>query len=276
MEVRYSVNPKDVKRFTTDELRDEFLIQGLFQTEIQLVYSHVDRMIQGSVAPTSPRELKVKVGENMGVSYFLERRELGVINIGGSGKVSVDGTVYDLARTDGLYVGMGAKKVVFSSDDTTNPAKFYFNSAPAHKTYPTVKIERGSIAPRHLGSIETSNERNLYQYIIPGRVESCQMVMGMTALEPGNMWNSMPCHTHERRMEVYMYFDLPETDVVMHYMGQPQETRHVVMHNEEAIISPSWSIHSGVGTHNYTFIWGMVGENQEFDDMDNIKIPDLR
>lgn len=276
MEVRYSVNPKDVKRFTTDELRDEFLIQGLFQTEIQLVYSHVDRMIQGSVAPTSPRELKVKVGENMGVSYFLERRELGVINIGGSGKVSVDGTVYDLARTDGLYVGMGAKKVVFSSDDTTNPAKFYFNSAPAHKTYPTVKIERSSIAPRHLGSIETSNERNLYQYIIPGRVESCQLVMGMTALEPGNMWNSMPCHTHERRMEVYMYFDLPETDVVMHYMGQPQETRHVVMHNEEAIISPSWSIHSGVGTHNYTFIWGMVGENQEFDDMDNIKIPDLR
>jgi len=276
MEVRYSVNPNDVKRFTTNELRDEFLIQGLFQTDIQMVYSHVDRMIQGSVAPTSPRELKVKAGENMGVSYFLERRELGVINIGGSGKVEVDGTVYDLARTDGLYVGMGTKKVIFSSDDAKNPAKFYFNSAPAHKTYPTVKIERSSITPRHLGSIETSNERNLYQYIIPGRVESCQLVMGMTALEPGNMWNSMPCHTHERRMEVYMYFDLPETDVVMHYMGQPQETRHVVMHNEEAIISPSWSIHSGVGTHNYTFIWGMVGENQEFDDMDNIKIPDLR
>jgi 4-deoxy-L-threo-5-hexosulose-uronate ketol-isomerase len=275
MEVRHAIHPNDVKRYTTEELRENFLIQDLFKhDEIKMVYSHVDRMIAGSVCPIKAQELKVEAG--MGVEFFLERREIGIINIAGSGKVEVDGKVYELNTTDGLYIGMGARKIVFSSDSADHPAKFYFNSAPAHATYPTKKIERKAITPRHLGSQENSNERNIYQYIVPGGVESCQLVMGMTALEPGNMWNSMPCHTHERRAEIYLYFDLPKENVVMHYMGEPTQTRHIVMHNEEAVISPSWSIHSGVATHNYTFIWGMAGENQVFDDMDAVKMEDLR
>lgn len=275
MEFRHSIHPEDVKRYTTEELRKNFLIQDLFKTnEFTMVYTHVDRMIAGGIVPTVPQELVV--GEGMGVSYFLERREMGVINIGGKGSVEIDGTVYDLERTDGLYIGMGSKKIVFKSADAKNPAKFYLNSSPAHKTYPTVKIERSSITPVHLGAIDSSNDRKIYKYILPGKVESCQLVMGMTVLEPGNMWNSMPCHTHERRMEVYLYFDLPEEHVVFHYMGEPNQTRHIAMHNEEAVISPSWSIHAGVGTHNYTFIWGMAGENQEFDDMDAVAMKDMR
>ena len=275
MEVRYSGHPEDVKRYTTEELRKEFLIQDLFQVNVcKMVYSHVDRMITGGVVPVAPQ--KLEAGKGLGVDYFLERRELGVINIGGAGKVTVDGTEYALQFTDGLYVGMGAKDVVFSSDDAKNPAKFYFTSSPAHKTYPTVKIERKDIVPNHLGSLTNSNDRNIYKYIHPQGVQSCQLVMGMTALEPGSMWNSMPCHTHERRMEVYLYFQVPEDAVVFHFMGQPTETRHVVMHNEEAIISPSWSIHSGVATHNYTFIWAMAGENQTFDDMDGVAMQDIR
>lgn len=275
MEVRYSGHPEDVKRYTTEELRKEFLIQDLFQVNVcKMVYSHVDRMITGGVVPVAPQ--KLEAGKGLGVDYFLERRELGVINIGGAGTVTVDGTEYALQFTDGLYVGMGAKDVVFSSDDAKNPAKFYFTSSPAHKTYPTVKIERKDIVPNHLGALTNSNDRNIYKYIHPQGVQSCQLVMGMTALEPGNMWNSMPCHTHERRMEVYLYFQVPEDAVVFHFMGQPTETRHVVMHNEEAIISPSWSIHSGVATHNYTFIWAMAGENQTFDDMDGVAMQDIR
>lgn len=275
MEVRYSSHPEDVKRYTTEELRKEFLIQDLFQVNVcKMVYSHVDRMITGGIVPVAPQ--KLEAGKGLGVDYFLERRELGVINIGGAGKVTVDGTEYALQFTDGLYVGMGAKDVVFSSDDAKNPAKFYFTSSPAHKTYPTVKIERKDIVPNHLGALTNSNDRNIYKYIHPQGVQSCQLVMGMTALEPGNMWNSMPCHTHERRMEVYLYFQVPEDAVVFHFMGQPTETRHVVMHNEEAIISPSWSIHSGVATHNYTFIWAMAGENQTFDDMDGVAMQDIR
>ena len=275
MEVRYSGHPEDVKRYTTEELRQEFLIQELFQVNVcKMVYSHVDRMITGGVIPVAPQ--KLEAGKGLGVDYFLERRELGVINIGGAGKVTVDGTEYALQFTDGLYVGMGAKDVVFTSDDAQNPAKFYFTSSPAHKTYPTVKIERKDIVPNHLGSLTNSNDRKIYKYIHPQGVQSCQLVMGMTALEPGSMWNSMPCHTHERRMEVYLYFKVPEDAVVFHFMGQPTETRHVVMHNEEAIISPSWSIHSGVATHNYTFIWAMAGENQTFDDMDGVAMQDIR
>ncbi|MDU2064327.1 MAG: 5-dehydro-4-deoxy-D-glucuronate isomerase [Sporomusaceae bacterium] len=275
MEVRHSVHPEDVKRYTTEELRERFLIQDLFkQDEMTMIYSHVDRMITGGLCPAKPIELTVQ--GNMGVDYFLERREMGIINIGPAGQVEVDGTVYELATTDGLYIGKGVKKVVFSSKDSKSPAKFYFNSAPAHATYPTVKIERSQITPNHLGSLESSNERNIYKYIHPLGVQSCQLVMGMTALEPGNMWNSMPCHTHERRMEVYLYFNLPEDSVVFHYMGEGTQTRHIVMKNEEAVISPSWSIHSGVGTHNYTFIWGMAGENQTFDDMDGIAMIDMR
>ncbi|MEN6413072.1 MAG: 5-dehydro-4-deoxy-D-glucuronate isomerase [Veillonellales bacterium] len=275
MEVRHTVHPQDVKRYTTEELRERFLIQGLFAPdEVKLVYSHVDRMITGSACPVKPLALEVEQG--MGVDYFLERRELGIINIGGAGTVMVDGRAYALNPTDGLYVGMGAKEILFSSSNAAAPAKFYFNSSPAHASYLTVKIERSRITPRHLGSITESNERNIYQYIVPGKVESCQLVMGMTVLEPGNMWNTMPCHTHDRRMEVYLYFNVPKDAVVFHYMGEPEETRHIVMRNEEAVISPSWSIHAGGGTHNYTFIWGMAGENQTFDDMDQVAMQDLK
>jgi 5-keto 4-deoxyuronate isomerase len=276
MDIRYSGHPNDVKHYTTEQLRKEFHIPNVFQPgKITMVYSHVDRMMSGGAMPLA--SLTLEAGSNMGVTYFLERREMGIINIGsGAGLVETDDGTYELLSTDGLYVGRGNKKVVFSSKDSQNPAKFYWNSAPAHRTCPTAKVERKNIEPRHLGSIEESNERKLYQYFIPGRVETCQLEMGLTALEPGNMWNSMPPHTHERRMEVYFYFNLPEGHTVMHFMGEPQETRHIIMHNEEAVISPSWSIHCGVGTHNYTFIWGMCGENQDFDDMDNIERPDLR
>lgn len=274
MEVRYSAHPDDVKKYTTRELRKHFLIQNLFQSNtVTMVYSHVDRMITGGVIPVQEVQLEAEAG--MGVDYFLERRELGMINIGGAGIVTVDGTQYPLNPTDGLYIGQGAKKIIFSSVDAGHPGKFYFNSAPAHKSYPTVKIERRTIEPNHLGSISSSNERNIYKYIHLQGVKSCQLVMGMTALEPGNMWNSMPCHTHNRRMEVYLYFNLPADAIIMHYMGEPTETRHIVMKNEEAVISPSWSIHAGVGTHNYTFIWGMAGENQIFDDMDQVATQDI-
>lgn len=275
MDTRHSVHPRDVKRYTTEELRNDFLIQNLFSPDqVNMVYSHVDRMITGGVCPLKPVALKVAAG--MGVDYFLERREIGIINIGGAGLVVADGKEYSLDTTDGLYIGMGTKEIAFSSVDANQPAKFYFNSAPAHMTYPTVKIKRSEIVPNHLGSIKNSNDRNIYKYIHPLGVKSCQVVMGMTVLEPGNMWNSMPCHTHDRRMEVYLYFNLPEDGVVFHYMGEPTETRHVVMRNEEAIISPSWSIHSGVGTQSYTFIWGMSGENQTFDDMDHVEMKTLK
>lgn len=275
MDVRHNVHPEDAKHYTTEELRNRFLIQELFmKNEVRMAYSHIDRMITGGVYPVEP--VALQAGAGMGVDYFLERREIGIINIGNTGSVIVDGVKYELNTTDGLYIGMGSKEVSFTSADAKQPAKFYFNSAPAHKTYPTVKIEKSKITPNHLGSINQSNERNIYKYIHPEGVKSCQVVMGMTVLEPGNMWNSMPCHTHDRRMEVYFYFNLPEDAIVFHYMGEPTETRHVVIKNEEAILSPSWSIHSGVGTHCYTFIWGMAGENQTFDDMDHVDMKTLK
>lgn len=275
MNIRHSVHPEDAKHCTTEELRNRFLIQDLFiPDKINMVYSHVDRMITGGVSPINP--VILQAGSGMGVDYFLERREMGIINIGNTGIVTIDDVKYELNTTDGLYIGMGAKEISFSSKDSSKPAKFYFNSAPAHKTYPTVKIEKSEIAPNHLGTITQSNDRNIYKYIHPEGVKSCQIVMGMTVLEPGNMWNSMPCHTHDRRMEVYLYFNLPEDGVVFHYMGEPTETRHVVMRNEEAIISPSWSIHCGVGTQSYTFIWGMAGENQTFNDMDHVAMETLK
>ncbi len=275
MENRNAVNPKDLKTYTTDRIREEFLIQGLFiPGEIKLVYSHDDRIIVGGVVPTKP--LTLVAGEELRAAYFLERRELGVINIGPAGAVTVDGVVYDLNTKDGLYVGMGAKEIVFSSKDSQNPAKFYLNSAPAHHTYPTQRIELSQAEHNLLGSQAEGNVRTINKYIHPQGVQSCQLVMGMTELEPGSNWNTMPCHTHDRRMEVYLYFNIPEEAVVFHFMGEPTETRHVVMRNEEAVISPSWSIHSGVGTRNYTFIWGMVGENQVFSDMDPVTFKDLR
>ncbi len=287
MELRTAASPKDVKYYDTTRLREEFLIEKVFyEDEIYLVYSHIDRIITGSAMPVS-KELKLEAGDELRAKYFLERREMGVINIGGAGTITIDGKVYKVAHREGMYIGMGAKDILFASDDASKPAKFYINSAPAHTTYPTVLIkpegtpEEGVVIVSdknkvELGTLEDSNHRTICKYILPGQVESCQLEMGMTHLEPGSVWNTMPSHTHDRRMEVYLYFEIPEDSFVMHFMGEPTETRHIIMHNEQAVISPSWSIHSGCGSRNYTFIWGMVGENQDFDDMDNIANKDLR
>ncbi len=275
MELRTAASPKDVKHYTTDRLREEFLISDLFtHGMIKSIYSHIDRIIVGSAVPTPM--LKLTAGEEIRAEYFLQRREMGIINIGGKGRVVVDGTAYELENKDGLYIGMGSKDIEFFSDDTNKPAKFYFNSAPAHKSYQTVLIKPENCVNVELGSLETANHRVITKYILPGQVESCQLVMGMTSLKPGSVWNTMPTHTHDRRMEVYLYFEMPEDALVFHYMGEPSETRHIVMRNEEAVISPSWSIHSGSGTRAYTFIWGMVGENQDFDDMDSVAISALK
>lgn len=286
MELRTAVSPKDAKYYTTERLREEFLIPGLFaEDEIKLVYSHVDRMVVGSATPAAGA-LMLTAGEELRAEYFLQRREMGVINIGGAGTISVDGKKYEVAFKEGMYIGMGAKEIIFESRDSKEPAKFYLNSVPAHKAFPTVLIkpegteEEGTVIIQEknkveLGSLEESNHRVICKYILPGQVESCQLVMGMTKLEPGSVWNTMPCHTHDRRMEVYLYFEMPKDGIVMHYMGEPNETRHIVMRNEEAVISPSWSIHAGCGTRAYTFIWGMAGENQEFGDMDEVSIGDL-
>ena len=286
MEIRTASSPKDVKYYDTKRLREEFLIQDVFvKDEIKLVYSHIDRIITGSATPVE-NELILTAGEELRAEYFLQRREMGVINIGGKGIITVDGKKYEVESRDGMYIGMGKKDISFASVDAENPAKFYLNSAPAHATYPTVLIKREGTADEdvviikdankvELGTLEESNHRTICKYILPGQVESCQLVMGMTNLKPGSVWNTMPCHTHDRRMEVYLYFDLPEDAFVMHYMGEPQETRHLVVRNEEAVISPSWSIHAGSGSRNYTFIWGMVGENQDFGDMDHVKNQEL-
>jgi len=275
MEIRYAVHPDDFIYYDTELIREEFLIQNLFiPGQINMVYSHNDRIIIGGL--TTVDTLSLEAGKDIKADYFLERREMGIINIGGKGSVNVDGKKYTLENQDGLYIGMGSKEILFSGLDPQNPAKFYFNSATAHYSYPTQKIAINSVEAVHLGSIAESNERTIYKYIHPEGVKSCQLVMGMTILEPGNVWNTMSCHTHERRMEVYLYFNMPENRVVFHLMGCPSETRHITVRNEEAVISPSWSIHSGVGTGNYTFIWGMVGENQAFGDMDNVEMDNLQ
>ncbi len=280
MEVRPAANPNDVKHYDTERLRHDFLIQDLFvKGEIKTIYSQIDRIIIGSATPTT-EALKLTAGDELRAAYFLERREMGVINIGGKGVITLDGVKYEMEYKDGIYIGMGTKDILFESVDASNPAKFYFNSAPAHKTYPTVFINPEKdildVNKVELGCLEDANHRTIRKYILPGQVESCQLVMGMTSLEPGSVWNTMPCHTHDRRMEVYLYMEVPEDAVVFHYMGEPTETRHIVMRNEEAVISPSWSVHCASATHAYTFIWGMVGENQAFDDMDPVAMKDLR
>lgn len=276
MEIRYSSHYEDVKKYDTLDLRRHFLIEDLFKSgEIKMVYSHIDRIIIASAVPTD-KPLLLKASKELGCDYFLERREMGVINIGADGIVTLDGIKYELNSRDGLYVGMGVKEVSFESLDADNPAKFYINSAAAHKSYPTVKIDLQKANKVKAGSDEECNKRTINQYVHPAVCQSCQLVMGMTILEPGSIWNTMPCHTHDRRMEAYLYFDMDEDSVVFHLMGTPNETRHIVIKNEQAVISPSWSIHSGVGTKNYTFIWGMVGENQTFTDMDEVKTKDLR
>ncbi len=280
MDIRYSANQRDVKRYTTQELRDEFLIQNLYQPDqVVAVYSHVDRMVTLGCMPVNETvsiDKGIDVWASFGTAYFLERREIGIFNIGAPGSIQVDGKTYPMGNKDCLYITRGAKEVLFASDSPEAPAKFYMVSAPAHCSYETRLIKLADAAKRPLGSMETSNKRVINQFIHPDVLPTCQLSMGMTVLEPGSVWNTMPAHTHERRMEIYTYFDIPEGNVVFHMMGEGQETRHIVMHNEEAVISPSWSIHAGAGTSNYTFIWAMGGENQAFDDMDNIDIPDLR
>ena len=275
MEVRYASSPEEVKRMDTQELRKAFLIQELFKPgEVKSVYSHIDRIIAGGAMPVG-KPVKLDAGDELRAEFFLQRRELGLINIGGPGKASADGKEYALRTRDGMYIGRGSRDITLSSDDPGDPAKFYFNCAPAHKEYKTVLIRPEDCQNVELGTLEESNHRVITKYILPGQVESCQLVMGMTSLKPGSVWNTMPCHTHDRRMEVYLYFGLLEDALVMHYMGQPSETRHVVMRNLQAIISPSWSIHAASGTRAYTFIWGMVGENQDFDDMDHVPMADI-
>lgn len=276
MEIRTASSPKDVMHYTTERLREEFLIQELFTAgEIKTIYSHIDRIIVGASVPVN-EPLVLTAGDEIRAAFFLERREMGVINIGGRGSITIDGTVYPLDYKDGIYIGMGAKEIVFASDNTAAPSRFYFNSAPAHRNYPTVLIRPKECVCVELGSLEESNHRVITKYILPGQVDSCQLVMGMTSLKPGSVWNTMPCHTHDRRMEVYLYFEILKNALVFHYMGEPSETRHVAVKNEEAVISPSWSIHAGCGTQAYTFIWGMVGENQTFDDMDNVLMENIK
>lgn len=272
---RYASSPEAVKQYDTQQLRNEFLIDDLMQeNEIVLTYSHYDRYIAGSAVPV--KDLTLETIDPLKAGYFLERREMGIINVGGSGSVLVDGTSYQLGFKDALYIGSGNKEVIFKSDDSTNPAKFYINSAPAHTTYPTVKVSLEQANKLQLGTMETANHRTVNQMIIGGIVTTCQLQMGMTELKPGSVWNTMPAHVHDRRMEVYFYLDIPENQAVCHFMGQPRETRHIWMNNHQAVISPPWSIHSGSGTSNYTFIWGMAGENLDYGDMDVCKITDLR
>ena len=276
MEVRCASNPKDVKYYTTERLREEFHISKLFTKDnFRMVYSHIDRIITAGVMPVL-QEMKLEAGKELAADYFLERREMGCINIGGKGVITVDGVEYEMNPRDGIYIGMGNKDITFKCVDTENPPKFYISSCPAHTSYPIVKIDITKAKKVPCGSLEDCNKRVINQYIHPAVMKSCQLSMGLTQLEPGSNWNTMPCHTHDRRMEVYMYLDMGENDAVFHMMGEANETRHIVMHNEEAVISPSWSIHSGVGTKNYSFIWAMCGENQEFDDMDHIETKDLR
>lgn len=280
MDIRYSANQRDFKRYTTEEIRGEFLIEDLYKKdEVVAVYSHVDRMVTLGCMPVEEVvsiSKGIDVWANFGTDYFLERREIGIFNIGGAGKIKADGEVFEMGYKDCLYITKGTKEVTFESNSPETPAKFYMVSAPAHTSYKTTFIPIEKAAKKPLGSMETSNKRVINQFIHPDVLKTCQLSMGMTVLEPGSVWNTMPAHTHERRMEVYMYFEVPENQVVFHMMGEGTETRHIVMQNEQAVISPSWSIHSGAGTSNYTFIWAMGGENQAFDDMDNIATTDLR
>ena len=280
MDIRYSCNQRDFKRYTTEETRKEFLIENLYKPdEVVAVYSHVDRMVTMGCMPVNeavPIDKGIDVWANFGTHYLLERREIGIFNIGGKGTITVDGTVYPLGYKDCLYITRGAKDVTFASDDKASPAKYYMVSAPVHCSYETRLLTLADANKRPLGSSATANKRTINQFIHPDVLKTCQLSMGMTSLDEGSVWNTMPCHTHERRMEIYMYFEVPKDNVVFHMMGEGSETRHIVMQNEQAVISPSWSIHAGCGTSNYTFIWAMGGENQEFDDMDNIPATELR
>lgn len=277
MEIRYASNPTDVKTYDGERLRKDFLVEDLFvEGEINMIYSHYDRLITGGAIPTA-KPLILADKETLKTEYFLERREVGIINIADAkGKVMVDGESYELNKRDCLYVGKGNKEVSFESADITNPARFYIVSALAHTNYPTKKIAIEHATPNHLGSDAQSNKRTIYQYIHENGIQSCQLMMGMTLLAPNNMWNTMPPHLHDRRMEAYLYFDMDTDSRVFHFMGKPDDTRHMIVRNEQVVLSPPWSIHSGVGTNNYTFIWAMAGENYTFADQDFLTMEDLK
>jgi 4-deoxy-L-threo-5-hexosulose-uronate ketol-isomerase len=273
---RYAASPKDVKTYDTARLRDEFLIDNLMKEDkIMLTYSHYDRFITGSAVPTKS-SLKLETIDALKSENFLDRRELGIINIGNTGTVLVDGKAYVLEHREALYVGQGNKSIEFSSASAENPALYYLNSTPAHKSFPTKKIGRDDVETVELGSPETANARTLRKYIVNSVVDVCQLQMGMTTLKSGSSWNTMPAHVHDRRMEVYFYFEVAADQAVCHFMGEPTETRHIWMGNNQAVISPAWSIHSGSGTSSYSFIWGMAGENLDYGDMDHCKINELR
>jgi 4-deoxy-L-threo-5-hexosulose-uronate ketol-isomerase len=267
-EIRYAGHPKDVKKYDTEKIRKEFLIEKVFiPDEINLVYSMYDRYMVGGAMPVK-KSLKLESSDDLKASYFLERREMGIINIGGNAVIEAGGTVYEIGHKEALYLGKGAKDVVFKSTDPGKPAKLYINSAPAHHEYPSKKVTLKDAEVVVLGSPETSNHRAINKLLVNSIVPTCQLQMGMTELKTGSVWNTMPVHTHNRRMEAYFYFEVPENQAVCHFMGDPDETRHIWMTNEQAVLSPSWSIHSAAGTSNYTFIWGMAGENLDYGDMD--------
>lgn len=276
MEVRNSTDPNNVKNLGTGELRALYLIDSLFAPgSVSMVYSDIDRSITGSAVPREASLMLMSSQKEMAAEYFAERREIGVINIGGSGSIAIDGMVYEMSNRDALYVGRGSREVQFSSKNAGAPAKFYFVSYPAHKEYPTTHITKSKVETQHLGSAEMANDRVINRYIHARGVRSCQLVMGLTELAKGSVWNTMPPHTHQRRSEVYMYFDLDPDSFVVHMMGKPKETRHIILRNEQAVLSPVWSLHAGVGTKNYSFIWAMGGENQVFEDMDGIGMKEL-
>ncbi|MGV3561183.1 5-dehydro-4-deoxy-D-glucuronate isomerase [Larkinella arboricola] len=276
MQTRYTTNPTDFKHYDTDRIRREFLIESLFQPDLfELVYSHYDRMIVGGIMPVQgPQTLPTY--DELKADFFLQRRELGIINIGGDGTVTVDGQVFELAKKDCLYVGLGSREVVFASLQADQPARFALLSTPAHRTCPTAKLTSADASPNDLGAQETANQRTIYKYIHADGLQSCQLVMGLTTLKPGSIWNTMPPHVHDRRMEAYIYFDLADNQRVFHLMGHPQETRHLLVGNEQAILSPPWSIHAGAGTSHYSFIWAMAGENYTFTDMDFVPLDQIR
>lgn len=272
----YAVHPDDYKAYNTESIRAHFLLESLFVSgQVNFVYTHYDRMIVGGAMP-SGKTLELDNFDLLKADYFLERREMGVINVGGEGVITVDGEKFKLTKLDCLYIGKGSRSVTFSSADSQQPAVFYILSAPAHERLETRLLQKKDAESNSLGALETSNQRTIYRYIHKNGIRSCQLVMGLTILEKGSVWNTIPPHTHDRRMEAYFYFDVPENQVVFHYMGQAQETRHIVMKNYQAVLSPPWSIHAGGGTSNYGFIWGMAGENLEYSDMDGIQLNELR
>ncbi|MGD1045965.1 MAG: 5-dehydro-4-deoxy-D-glucuronate isomerase [Bacteroidota bacterium] len=277
MDVRYSTDPQGFQKMTTEELRKAYLIDNLFApNKVPMTYSDIDRSITGSAMPVKVKLKLLASKKEMAAEKFCERREVGVINIGGDGAIAVDGKEFAMASKDVLYIGRGAKEVTFASKSSETPAKFYFVSYLAHKEYPTTHATLADAEHAYLGSQKDANKRTINRMIHANGIQSCQLVMGLTELEEGSVWNTMPSHTHQRRSEVYMYFNVDPDAVVVHLMGQPHETRHIIMRNGQAVLNPSWSIHSGGGTRNYSFIWAMGGENQVFDDMDGVTMDELK